>query len=608
MTIRLAWLAAALLSSAAFAQPAPEPWRVVILNDAHPTLPAFVALDRSIRAALSVPGRHPVNVYAESLDMLRYPEALLDADLVSLLAKKYAGQPPDAVVATGIGALDFAEKHAARLWPQARILFMGVPPEVLRGRKLGPNTTGMPRQLDFGGSAGLALRLRPSTRRLIVISGAGDLDRRLDDVAREQLAPYAKRLAIEHWHGLALDEVLGRLARLGHDDAVLYLSIGRDASGRVFTPRALIPELSAASPAPVYGPFETFLGEGIVAGAIHSLEGRGRRMGELVHEALSSRPAPPPPLVASDQPECMADARQMERHGLRLDLLPAGCDVRFLSPSLWREYRWYALGALLVILAQAALIAGLVLQRRGRMRAEGEVRHRRAELAQASRLALAGELTASIAHEINQPLGAILANAGAAEALLRRDPSANAELREIIADIRKADVRASEVIRRVRALVSSREAEREPVEANAMIREVLALMRGESGRRGVAVEPDLSAGLPTLHADRVQLQQAVLNLCLNAMEAMAECPASRRRLGVRSAAADGGVEIAVSDTGPGIRPEHLPQVFDSFFTTKPQGTGLGLAITRSIVEAHRGRLSAENRPGGGACFRIMLPA
>jgi C4-dicarboxylate-specific signal transduction histidine kinase len=298
----------------------------------------------------------------------------------------------------------------------------------------------------------------------------------------------------------------------------------------------------------------------------------------------------------------------MERHGLRLDLLPAGCDVRFLSPSLWREYRWYALGALLVILAQAALIAGLVLQRRGRMRAEGEVRHRRAELAQASRLALAGELTASIAHEINQPLGAILANAGAAEALLRRDPSANAELREIIADIRKADVRASEVIRRVRSLVSSREAEREPVEANAMIREVLALMRGESGRRGVAVEPDLSAGLPTLHADRVQLQQAVLNLCLNAMEAMAECPASRRRLGVRSAAADGGVEIAVSDTGPGIRPEHLPQVFDSFFTTKPQGTGLGLAITRSIVEAHRGRLSAENRPGGGACFRIMLPA
>jgi C4-dicarboxylate-specific signal transduction histidine kinase len=260
-------------------------------------------------------------------------------------------------------------------------------------------------------------------------------------------------------------------------------------------------------------------------------------------------------------------------------------------------------------MAQTALILALVLQRRGRVKAEGEVRHRRAELAQASRLALAGELTASIAHEINQPLGAILANAGAADALLRRGSASTDELRAILADIRKADLRASEIIRRVRALVTMRQGEREPVDVNALVSEVLGFLRGEAERRGVVVDTVLASGLPALLVDRVQLQQAVVNLCVNAMEAMSDCAAGQRRLGVRTAARAGGsIEIAVSDSGPGIAPEHLAQLFDSFFTTKANGTGLGLSITRSIVEAHDGTVLAENRDEGGALFRMTLPA
>jgi signal transduction histidine kinase len=161
----------------------------------------------------------------------------------------------------------------------------------------------------------------------------------------------------------------------------------------------------------------------------------------------------------------------------------------------------------------------------------------------------------------------------------------------------------------VRALVTSRQAEREPVDVNTMVSEVLAFMQGEARRRGVVVDASLASGLPALRADRVQLQQAVVNLCVNAMEAMAERPSGERRLGVRTGSGHGGrVEIAVSDTGPGIPAEHLKQVFDSFFTTKASGTGLGLAITRSIIEAHDGRVSAENRAEGGALFRMTLPA
>src|SRR5262249_8670347 len=317
----------------------------------------------------------------------------------------------------GAASLDFAEKYRSRLWHDARIVFTGVPAELLRGREFPPTTIGIPLQHDLAGTVDLALRMRPSTRRLIVLSGSGDYDRRMAGVARTALDAYSSRLTIEHWQELSIDEFLRRLARLDSADAVLYLSIGRDADGRTFVPRDIVTQLSAASPAPIYGAVETFIGQGVVAGSVYSLEARGQRAGDLVHEVLSA-PDAPRPAVLMASPSCMADANALNRFGMSTDRLPPGCEIRNVPPSLWREYRAYVLAALFVVLAQAALIAALILQRRGRRRAEDEARHRRAELAQASRLALAGELTASIAHEINQPLGAILANAGAAESLL----------------------------------------------------------------------------------------------------------------------------------------------------------------------------------------------
>ena len=229
-------------------------------------------------------------------------------------------------------------------------------------------------------------------------------------------------------------------------------------------------------------------------------------------------------------------------------------------------------------------------------------------LAHASRLAVMGELTASIAHEINQPLGAILSNADAAELLLEADPGRLDEVRRILADIRKDDLRASQVIRRMRELLGKRALERQPLDLNEVTSGVLQLLGADAARRGVALETDLAPGLPAVHGDRVHLQQVLLNLLLNGMEAMADTPAPQRRLAVRTARSDSGVEVAVTDSGPGIPPERLPRLFDSFFTTKQDGMGLGLSIARSIVEAHGGRIWAENRADGGATLRFALSA
>jgi PAS domain S-box-containing protein len=230
------------------------------------------------------------------------------------------------------------------------------------------------------------------------------------------------------------------------------------------------------------------------------------------------------------------------------------------------------------------------------------------KLAHASRLAAMGELTASIAHEINQPLGAILANAEAAELLLEAGPGRLDDVRRILADIRKDDLRASEVIRRMRELLRHRPLERQPLDPNEVAADVLKLLGADAARRGVAMETDLAPALPPVHGDRATLQQVLLNLLLNGMEAMVDTPASRRRLALRTARDATGVEVAVTDSGHGLDPGTLPRLFESFFTTKRDGMGMGLSIARSIVEVHGGRIWAENRPEGGATFRFTLPA
>jgi len=253
-------------------------------------------------------------------------------------------------------------------------------------------------------------------------------------------------------------------------------------------------------------------------------------------------------------------------------------------------------------------IGGVSIDITERKLAEAEVRELQKQLARASRVSIMGQLATSIAHELNQPLGAILLNAEAAGLLLNQKPLPLGELRETLKDICKDDQRAGEVIRRMRALLLQHDFERQPLEVNPLAEEVLRLINGDAASRSIEITTRLSPQLPIVQGDRVHLQQVLLNLIMNAMEAVSRQPPERRRLTVStSLTTDDAVEMTVSDSGPGIEPASLPHLFEPFFTTKKSGIGMGLSIADKIVKAHHGRIWADNLSAGGAVFHIVLP-
>lgn len=245
----------------------------------------------------------------------------------------------------------------------------------------------------------------------------------------------------------------------------------------------------------------------------------------------------------------------------------------------------------------------------GRKRAELESREQRRELAHLTRVAMLGELSGALAHELNQPLTAILSNAQAGQRLLAREPVDLAEIREVLKDIADDDRRAGAVIHRLRAMLKKEELALQPLDLSEVAREVLDLAHSDLITRNMLVTARLAAGLPPVRGDRVQLQQVLLNLVLNACESIAICGPSDRRLTITTARVADGVQVSVSDHGTGIEAGAMSRLFEPFFTTKQHGLGLGLSICRSIVAEHGGRLWATNNEDkGGATFYLVLPA
>jgi len=530
--------------------------------------------------------------------------------VIEFLASAYAGRPkPDLVITSGGPAADFARRHRSRLFADSPLLYAAVDARFLQSGILTDNEAAVAVANNPTLIFEDILRLFPDTANVFVVMGSGELGQFWRREFERESGRFAGRLRFLWADGMSYAQILQRASTLPPRSAIFFASLDVDAQGTTYPTERVLTDLRARANAPLFGAQSAELGSGLIGGTLMSIETASERTADAALRILAGTSPALIKLPIQQPGPPIFDWRELRRWRVSENRLPPGSVVRFRGPSLWRDYRREMLGVLGAIVVQALLIVGLLYQRRARQRAELESRRNLSLAADANRRMTMSALTGSIAHELSQPLNSILHNVKAGEMMMGTANGASPDvLREILADIRTADVRATEIIERHRTMLRHRQLDTKPIDIHAVVRESVALVASDTKERQIHIDVDLPAFPCIVTGDQVLLQQVLVNLMMNAMDAMADTPAGRRRITVRNAIiAPGRVEIAVTDRGSGLQSPSEGKLFDPFVTTKSNGMGIGLTIARTIIEAHLGKIDARNNPSGGATFAVTLP-
>jgi signal transduction histidine kinase len=585
-----------------------SPRRVLLLYPYDNAHPSTVSAANGIRKRLTENSPSKIDIYTDFLDLARFPNETDERRSARYLSEKYAGKPPDIIMPLNSEAERFLLKYRDIIAPNVPVVFCCVRPEIATAADRPGNVTGVYSEFDANKTIALAQQLQPDARNLIIVSGSSEIDRGWLASLRTGIEPYEHRFHTEYWIGVPYETLLERASHLSRDTIVIFVTVYDDSTGRPFVPAFVVEALAAVASAPVYGPSDTFLGRGIVGGHMSSFESMGADAADIALHVLAGQdPATVAP-KSSENRKFQVDARQLLRWKLSEKNLPKGTVVSFKQPTLWEEYRDLVLAATFVILLQAILITALLIQIVRRRRAETASRVALSDLARVSRLTTIGEMTASIAHEINQPLGAIVTNGEAGLRWLSNATPDLGEARAALARIVSNGHRASDVINRIRAMLKKDVETKVLLDFNDLVGEVLVFVQGEIEHHKIVLRTEFNENLPKIFVDRIQLQQVVLNLLLNGIDAMASLVGRERLLKLRSEQ-DGPstVMLSIEDAGKGIDTDIKDRIFEAFFTTKSHGMGMGLSICRSIVTSHGGRLLVSAGHPHGAVFKVELP-
>ncbi len=698
------------------------------------TFPATTLIAEGARKRLLERSPRPLEIDADFLDLARNTDAEYESRIAMFLRAKYQKHPPDVVITLGSAALPFIVRHRDDLAPNAPVVFTAISPQNYGASRLPPNVTGIITEFNLDKTLALAERLQPEASRLFVIAGSGGVDRLWQSTARKTIEDRQRKFQVTYLFERSYANLAEEVSRIPRDSIVILLTVFADSEGNAYVPAQVAGSLSAVSPAPLYAPYDTYIGNGIVGGFVETFESVGVRAADMALQILAGKdPATIAPQTNPGQ-AYRVDHRAMARWGLKESKLPPETVVLFKEPTIWTEHRGAFVAAILIVALQSLIVAALLFQRRRRLRAENllkeseermtfaavaaniglwqfdrdrnelwatehcrsmfgiardapltrntflsavhpddlqtatqalrslateqpaisdvrivlpggetrwvrmrarsrsegggrskhlggifvditeqksaeaEVALQRLEVEHLMRVSVLGELSGSIAHEVNQPLTAILSNAQAALHLLAQESPDLVEIRDALEDIVHEDNRAGEVIHRLRSLLKKGERKTEYVNINDLVRSTVSLLHSELIGRDISLRLDLDHAPLLTCGDSVQLQQVLLNLVMNAMDAMASTPIAQRSIQISTGAPQAGmVDVRVKDRGHGIRPKENVRLFEPFYTTKDQGLGLGLTLCSTIIQAHQGRLTLVNDERGGAIAKFSLP-
>jgi signal transduction histidine kinase len=565
-------------------------------------------LARNARAELERQSPSVLQIYDALFTAARVGDENALARYADYLGSLFPDQRLDLAVTIGSPAVNFFQRYGRQLFPSTPTL--AVAQESRLPPNLGQLETAAATSIDLVGAVESILRVLPETTNVSVVIGNSPLEQYWLAKARLAFRPFENRVSFRWLNDSSFDDILKHAAALPRRSAILYINLLSDALGAAYEDHEVVSKLCAVAKAPIFAFDDSVFGQGIVGGPLLSTQAisgdiasialrilRGEALGGVTISELGIDAMP------------KFDWREMQRWGISESGLPPGSKIYFRDPTAWERYRWQMVAITTALLVQMFLIVGLFYERHRRRRAEATSRQHLSELAHMNRSTTAGELSASIAHEVKQPLAAITANGGAALRWLAKATPDLDEARAALERIVDGARHAGEVIDTIRSMFRKSDDERLALKPDLVIEEVLALLHGDFQRRGISIQTRLHAGIPEIEANRVQLQQVILNLLVNAAEAMDSVTDRARILKItlnRKEPSD--IVITVEDSGPSLEPKDIERIFEPFYTTKPAGMGLGLAICRSIVEAHGGRMFATPGRWYGLAVHISIPA
>ena len=583
---------------------AAESKRVMLLHSFGLDFKPWSEYAKAIRSELVRQSPWPLDIIENSLVTARFSDEDPEAPFVEYLRALFAKRPLDLIVSIGAPAAAFVQRHRQRLFATTPMVLTAVDQRRVQYSNLTAYDAVVALRINYLSAFENILQVLPDTKDVIVVVGTSPIEKFWKEAIGKEVEPLANRIKLSWTDELSFEALLKQASALSPHTAIFWELMIVDAAGVIHEGDVPLTRLHAVATAPIFSYDESFFGNAVVGGPLLLAADTGRQTAATAIRILNGeKPGeirPPPVQFASP----VFDWREMQRWGISENSLPPGSKILFRNPTAWEQYRAYILAVIAAILIQSALIFWLLYEQRRRQRAEILARNTMSELTHVNRMATAGQLSASIAHEVRQPLSGILASAQAA---LRWLEKANVdEVRERLNGIISEGLRASDIITNLRAMFKSDVQEKTLVDINTLVLSVLELVRIDLQKHEIDLRTQLDDRIPEVFGNQVQLQQVILNLVMNAIESMSSLQTRVLRIKTELSQSN-TVRVSIEDTGTGIEPSNVAQIFKPMFTTKARGMGMGLSICHSIIENHDGRIWVSPGANGGSIFQFELP-
>jgi signal transduction histidine kinase len=557
----------------------------------------------------------PVSIVTEYLDLGRTNNEAYGRSIVEMYNEKYKEDGVDLIIAVGPGILPFLKKAGLKILKNSPLILVDIYTSQIDSVNNAAQVNEVPIYLKytyFSNSFNTIFKLFPDRRNIYCVNGDGGLDKYYKSILqniRESFNGTRKFIDIT---GISIDSTLRKIAVLPKESLVVLVSYNEDINGLPFTTPEVANLISKISKVPVFilgG--DSFPKDGrAIGGFVINYINVGREFGNAANQIIRGTNPESIKVNLNSFYQYIFDWRELKRWDL-LDskAIPEQSTFLYQHHSLFSEYKWYILGIMVFMISQTLIIFYLVKAHRIQKKVKLQIVENQNlfnKIAREDRLSKMTVLTASLSHELYQPLTAILYFAQAGMRFLDSDELDRDQAKEIFKSIIEDDKRASGIISGIRSLMKLEIREKEKVMINSIVSETLEIMRNEMFSHGIKIITNLEITPIFVFADKIQLQQVLLNFLRNSINVLGNSGSDDKRIEVSTNLVKDSVIVSVRDSGPGIDKNILEKIFKPFVTTSRTGFGIGLAVSRSIIENHKGEIRAENIPGGGAEFSFRL--